>query len=65
MGDIFRHALIAIACLAASVALAMLWHPLGAATPATQKGYDLTEYLTGSISWTSGAIYFLLSFVLG
>jgi len=48
-----------------TISLAVLWHLLGLASDQSEAGYALSRYLTASISWGSGAVYFAAAMALG
>ena len=62
---IWYIALVVLASLACSIALASLWHLFGFASPPTQSGYPFSQYLTGCISWPFVGVFALVSITLG
>ena len=59
-----RSLLAFLGSFASTIVLAVLWNVLGFAPPATQVGYELSEYFT-PITWGFVASYTAIAFLLG
>lgn len=58
-------AFVVLTGLVGTIALAVLWHLFGGASPPTQAGYDFTQYFTTCLSWLFAVAYLVISIALG